>query len=189
MHEPLPMEARYFDRSAPSGPACGSGVSVPDEGSVAGAAPPASRSSAMRARLPCRASRFSCARRWRCRSFCDLRNDGRLFPAKADSFQLPGRPGLAVRRVCTLQYAPSPVPGAAQSRLALGDRLGYLEAAPGFEPGNKGFADPRLTTWLCRHPVVNQRTPRPPAIRWLQRWASDSRRIISALTIESEMRP
>src|SRR5467141_104949 len=25
-----------------------------------------------------------------------------------------------------------------------------LEAAPGFEPGNKGFADPRLTTWLCR---------------------------------------
>ena len=27
---------------------------------------------------------------------------------------------------------------------------GSLEAAPGFEPGNKGFADPRLTTWLCR---------------------------------------
>ena len=27
---------------------------------------------------------------------------------------------------------------------------GELEAAPGFEPGDKGFADPRLTTWLCR---------------------------------------
>lgn len=25
-----------------------------------------------------------------------------------------------------------------------------LEAAPGFEPGNKGFAVPRLTTWPCR---------------------------------------
>ena len=26
-----------------------------------------------------------------------------------------------------------------------------LEAAPGFEPGNRGFADRCLTTWLCRH--------------------------------------
>ncbi len=25
-----------------------------------------------------------------------------------------------------------------------------LEAPPGFEPGNQGFADPRLTTWLWR---------------------------------------
>ena len=25
-----------------------------------------------------------------------------------------------------------------------------LEATPGFEPGNQGFADPCLTTWLCR---------------------------------------
>src|SRR5262245_51385775 len=25
-----------------------------------------------------------------------------------------------------------------------------MEAAPGFEPGNNGFADRRLTTWLCR---------------------------------------
>ena len=25
-----------------------------------------------------------------------------------------------------------------------------MEATPGFEPGNQGFADPRLTTWLCR---------------------------------------
>ena len=27
----------------------------------------------------------------------------------------------------------------------------FLEATPGFEPGNQGFADPCLTTWLCRH--------------------------------------
>ena len=25
-----------------------------------------------------------------------------------------------------------------------------MEATPGFEPGSKGFADLRLTTWLCR---------------------------------------
>ena len=24
----------------------------------------------------------------------------------------------------------------------------FLEVPPGFEPGDKGFADPRLTTWL-----------------------------------------
>ena len=28
--------------------------------------------------------------------------------------------------------------------------LKSLKAAPGFEPGNSGFADRRLTTWLCR---------------------------------------
>ena len=27
----------------------------------------------------------------------------------------------------------------------------FVEATPGFEPGNKGFADLCLTTWLCRH--------------------------------------
>ena len=26
-----------------------------------------------------------------------------------------------------------------------------LEATIGFEPMNQGVADPRLTTWLCRH--------------------------------------
>ena len=29
------------------------------------------------------------------------------------------------------------------------DRIFALEVAPGFEPGNQGFADPCLTTWLC----------------------------------------
>src|SRR6516162_11901169 len=37
-----------------------------------------------------------------------------------------------------------------------------LEAAPGFEPGNKGFADPRLTTWLCRHPYAPYVLASPP---------------------------
>ena len=26
-----------------------------------------------------------------------------------------------------------------------------MEVTPGFEPGNQGFADPCLTTWLCHH--------------------------------------
>ena len=29
--------------------------------------------------------------------------------------------------------------------------LPFLEVTPGFEPGNQGFADPCLTTWLCHH--------------------------------------
>ena len=29
-----------------------------------------------------------------------------------------------------------------------------LEVTPGFEPGNQGFADPCLTTWLCHHYIV-----------------------------------
>ena len=32
--------------------------------------------------------------------------------------------------------------------------LFLLEATPGFEPGDKGFADLCLTTWLCR--LMNQ---------------------------------
>ena len=28
-------------------------------------------------------------------------------------------------------------------------RLVNMEVTPGFEPGNEGFADPCLTTWLC----------------------------------------
>ena len=31
---------------------------------------------------------------------------------------------------------------------------GLLEATPRFELGNQGFADPCLTTWLCRHKTM-----------------------------------
>ena len=29
--------------------------------------------------------------------------------------------------------------------------IAFLEVTPGFEPGNEGFADLCLTTWLCHH--------------------------------------
>ena len=29
----------------------------------------------------------------------------------------------------------------------------FLEVTPGVEPGNQGFADPCLTTWLCHHRI------------------------------------
>ena len=38
-----------------------------------------------------------------------------------------------------------PVPPSRQGCLDI-----KMEAAPGFEPGYEGFADPCLTTWLCR---------------------------------------
>jgi len=38
-----------------------------------------------------------------------------------------------------------PVPPSRQGCLDI-----TMEAAPGFEPGYEGFADPCLTTWLCR---------------------------------------
>ena len=34
------------------------------------------------------------------------------------------------------------------------DAFIILEAPPGFEPGDEGFADPGLTTWLWRHMVA-----------------------------------
>ena len=36
-----------------------------------------------------------------------------------------------------------------------------LEAAPGFEPGNEGFADLCLTTWLCRRDTPRKYCFRP----------------------------
>jgi hypothetical protein len=41
--------------------------------------------------------------------------------------------------------------GKIENREMLAKLLKYLEAASGFEPENNGFADRRLTTWLCRH--------------------------------------
>ena len=34
----------------------------------------------------------------------------------------------------------------------------FLEVTPGFEPGNEGFADPCLTTWLCHRVSENHYT-------------------------------
>ena len=39
----------------------------------------------------------------------------------------------------------------------------FLEAATGFEPVNNGFADRRLTTWLCRLKNMEQETGFEPA--------------------------
>ena len=53
-----------------------------------------------------------------------------------------------------------------------------LEVTPGFEPGNEGFADPCLTTWLCHRTVsplvsilyeaafVKRETAFPAAFLW-----------------------
>ena len=48
--------------------------------------------------------------------------------------------------------------------------LSQLEATPRFELGNQGFADPRLTTWLCRH--MERATGLGPATSTLARWRS-----------------
>src|SRR6185503_13569528 len=47
--------------------------------------------------------------------------------------------------------------------VAMEDPGGKMEAAPGFEPGNKGFADPRLTTWLCRLEEIGAKSYSAPA--------------------------
>ena len=40
-------------------------------------------------------------------------------------------------------------------RLPIPPQRHLLEAPPGFEPGNKGFADLGLTTWLWRHNLLS----------------------------------
>ena len=40
------------------------------------------------------------------------------------------------------------------SLLIITQNVAYLEATPGFEPGNQSFADSCLTTWLCRHTLL-----------------------------------
>ncbi len=49
-----------------------------------------------------------------------------------------------------------------------------MEATPGFEPGNQGFADPCLTTWLCRH-IRNQEQKdlAPDSLLWSGRRGSN----------------
>ena len=46
----------------------------------------------------------------------------------------------------------------------------FLEATPRFELGNQGFADPCLTTWLCRH--MERTTRLELATSTLARWRS-----------------
>ena len=60
----------------------------------------------------------------------------------------------------------------------------HLEVTPGFEPGNEGFADPCLTTWLCHRmenrskghllpsSFVERATGLEPATSTLARWRS-----------------
>ena len=53
----------------------------------------------------------------------------------------------------------------------------FLEVTPGFEPGNQGFADPCLTTWLCHHleekTLTSQQNKRPFSC-WSGRRGSNS---------------
>ena len=63
-----------------------------------------------------------------------------------------GRPFLL--RVIKMEKKKAPVP---RTRA-------FLEVTPGFEPGNQGFADPCLTTWLCRHVRGQSIFPSPISI-------------------------
>src|SRR5262249_22419993 len=89
---------------------------------------------------------------------------------------------------CSPPSARSPERGEqARENAACGSR--DLEAAPGLEPGNNGFAIRRLTTWLCRlmvrrrgYPAVSRgqgdrREAR--AVRWLQRYTASISRVIT----------
>jgi hypothetical protein len=90
-----------------------------------------------------------CLRRWRKGMFSDLLSE--INPKKImeslmkhrDTERTMGdflRHGMILKKTGT-GYKPV---------LQLVTRCFFLEAATGFEPVNNGFADRRLTTWLCR---------------------------------------
>ena len=45
----------------------------------------------------------------------------------------------------------------AQMKKSNSNELDFLEAPPGFEPGNRGVADLCLTTWLWRHTIFYEK--------------------------------
>ena len=66
-----------------------------------------------------------------------------LFQSKLNSFSVSS---YHIRLHCTSKIFPDITKKHLQNVSAF-----FLEVTPGFEPGNQGFADPCLTTWLCHH--------------------------------------
>ncbi len=60
-----------------------------------------------------------------------------------------------------------------------------LEATPGFEPGHKGFADPCLTTWLCRRIFNSTHSICARSIEDAEKNAAGGRFALSYITVTS----
>src|SRR5690348_8177920 len=72
------------------------------------------------------------------------------FRPRSVPFRFPGGLDRPRTGFASVQRTPFAGPMRRMNEVRASRTRGKLEAAPGFEPGNKGFADPRLTTWLCR---------------------------------------
>src|SRR5689334_3663035 len=75
-------------------------------------------------------------------------SDARAVADNARDFWEPRADARRVLGTALSRHAVVAHTAAASSRLA--NSRPRLEAAPGLEPGNNGFAIRRLTTWLCR---------------------------------------